>query len=167
MTTAPEADQDYGAAEGPPGFQFGRDGEGIPVLNAVEADQFPDRAQDAVSGLLWLGYLTAEAHLFGHSFTLKTLTRGDRLSVSLITKEWEETLGMSDAYQAATVAASLLAYDGRPVADLDKRADRQQQIRTTFDVVRGWYDPVLEALYEQVVLLNNRQNAAFVALQGK
>jgi len=168
MTTSPEADQDYAAAEeAPRGFQFGVDPAGGPVLNAVEAETFPDQSMEAVHGLLWLGYLSEEVHLFGHSFTIKTLTRGDRLVVSLITKDWEETLGMADAYQTAVVAASLLSYDGYPIADLNKNANRQQQIRSQFDVVREWYEPVVEALFEKVSLLSNRQTAAFLALQSK
>jgi len=121
----PEQDQDYAAAsEAPHGFEFGGS-VASPVLNPVEADEFPPAAKDAIDGLLWLGYLSEDFELFGHRFTIKTLTRGDRLAASLLTKEWEETLGLADAYQTATVAASLMAVDGQPIAELSPSANRQ------------------------------------------
>jgi hypothetical protein len=166
MTTTDFDDQNFAAAEAPPGFEFGeRDGE--TVLEPIEASGFPDSAMEPVAGLLWLGYLTDSATLFGHSFVIKTLTRGEKLTVAILTKEWEETLGLADAYQAATVAASLLSVDSQPLVDLDPSADRAAAVGRTFDRVKGWYGPVLDALFERVNDLEQRQIAAFIALQSK
>ena len=168
MSNYTEQDQDYAAAEGaaPHGFQFAQDQTG-PLLNAAEADVFPDSAWVPVQGLLWLGYLTESFELFGHRFVIRTLTRGDRLAVSQLTKEWEETLGLADAYQAATVAASLAFVDDQPIAEIDKAADRLASIQRTFARVQDWYEPVVEAVFNRTVLLSNRQTAAFIALQSK
>ena len=167
MTTTDFDDTDFAAAEeAPHGFQFGeRDGEA--VLEPVTAPAFPSSAMEPVSGLLWLGYLAEDVPLFGHVFAIKTLTRGEKLAVASLTKEWEDTLGLSDAYQAATVAASLLSVDGQPVMELDPAADRSAAIARTFARVKGWYDPVLGALFERVNDLEQRQVAAFIALQSK
>ena len=162
----PEQDQDYSAASAPHGFQFGG-APGGAVLNAVEADEFPAASDEAISGLLWLGYLSEDFELFGHRFVIRTLTRGDRLAASLLTKEWEETLGLADAYQTATVAASLMAVDGQPIAELSPSANRQATIRATFTRVQEWYEPVIESLFERVTLLNGKQLSAFTALRSK
>jgi len=168
MTTADfEPDQDLAAAEAPHAFQFGEAG-GEPTLSPIEAtSDFPDQAMDPVQGLLWLGYLTEEVWLFGHTFTIKTLTRGEKLAVALATKEWEDTLGLADAYQTVTVAAALMEVDHVPIASLDRGADRTAVVGQVFERVRGWYDPVVEALFERVIALEKRQVAAFMALQGK
>jgi hypothetical protein len=160
-------DQDYRAAEAPHGFEFGGTAD-EPVLNAVQtAESFPSDSMEAINGLVWLGYLADTFGLFGHSFTLRTLTRGDRLTVTLLTKEWEETLGMADAYQTAVVAAALVEVDGQPLTSVIPRANRQEQIRANFGMVQDWYEPVVEALFERVAQLNLRQQAAFTALQAK
>lgn len=158
-----EPDQDFSlAGQQPRGFEF--DGE---ALNAVEVDAFPEDIQQDVDGLMWLGYLSDSFELFGHQFTIRTLTRGERLAITQLTKEYEETLGMADAYQTAVVAASLMVIDGRPLADLQPGGKVISRIRENFDIVQKWYDPVIEALYERVGQLNVRQQVAFVELQSK
>lgn len=160
-------DQDYRAAEAPHGFEFGGTPD-APVLNAVEtADTFPSDSMEAINGLIWLGYLSDSFALFGHHFVVRTLTRGDRLAVTLLTKEWEDTLGMADAYQTAVVAAALVEVDGHPLTEIVPRPDRTEQIRANFGLVRTWYEPVVEAVFERVARLNVRQEAAFTALQAK
>jgi len=166
LYTGDEPDQDLAAADAPHGFAFGGDAD-RPLLNALPADEFPPASEEAINGLLWLGYLTDSFTLFGHQFTIKTLTRGDRLAVAQVTKEWEETLGMGDAYQTATVAASLAMVDGEPVMSLGPSPVRATEIRKAFERVQAWYEPVVEAVFARTVMLNNRQIAAFTALQSK
>lgn len=157
-----EPDSDFGLANAPPGFEFDQEN-----LNAVEADTFPPQIQVDVDGLMWLGYLTDSFELFGHSFTIRTLTRGERLAISQLTKEYEDTLGMADAYQTAVVAASLIVIDGRPLIDLEMNTSTMSRIRQNFEIIQKWYDPVIEALYERVGQLTIRQQIAFVELQSK
>jgi hypothetical protein len=163
-----EPDQDYAAAEAPHGFAFGRGEDGAPALSPVQqSDEFPAASQEAVDGLLWLGYLTDEFPLFGHRYAIRTLTRGDRLAIALVTNEWAGTLGEADAYQTATVAAALLAVDDEPIADLDMAADPAERVRRSFARVKKWYDPVVEELFQRVAVLNQKQLAAFARLQSK
>lgn len=160
-----EPDQDFSlAGQQPRGFAFDTDAQ---TLNVVEAEAFPEDIQRDVDGLMWLGYLSDSFELFGHQFTIRTLTRGERLAITQLTKEYEETLGMADAYSTAIVAASLMVIDGRPLADLQPGKSAISRIRENFDLVQKWYDPVIEALYERVGQLTVRQQVAFVELQSK
>src|SRR5574340_294822 len=143
-----EPDQDYTAAEAPLGFAFNEAGD---ALEAVEADKFPERSMEPVEGLLWLGYLSEDLELYGHRFTIRTLTRGDKLIVTLMVKEWEETLGAADAYETATVAASLVAIDGDPRTIITRSGDRTASIRRNFEEVKGWYEPMINTLFERVM----------------
>jgi len=142
---------------------------GALLVNAVEADEFDPRHSNDVEGLLFLGKLTHNAEIFGHSFILKTLTRGERLATSLIVKEYEGTLGEADALQTATVAASILTVDGRPpsFALTPEENSPLARIRANFAVVTTYYDPIIETLWAEYGNLLIRQVAAFQAMQGK
>jgi len=159
-----EPDQNFAMANQPHGFQFDVDAQ---VLNAVEADEFPPEVKQDVDGLMWLGYLTDSFDLYGHSFVIRTLTRGERLAITQITKEYEETLGMADAYQTAIVAASLMSIDGKPLVDLHKGSNPLHRIKENFELVQKWYDPVIESLYERISQLMVRQQIAFTELRSK
>lgn len=159
-----EPDVDFSLAEAPHGFEFSPDGG---RLNVMEADSFPANIHEDVDGLLWLGYLTDDFTLWGHKFVIKTITRGERLIVAQLTKEFEDTLGMADAYEAAQVAAALIAIDDTPLADIVPGTDQGVRIRANFERIKGWYDPVLATLFERVVALNLRQQQAFLAFQSK
>lgn len=159
-----EPDVDFSAAEAPSGFQFSPDGT---TLNAIESDKFPPNVSQDVEGLLWLGYLTDTFDLYGHRFVIKTLTRGERLIVSQLVKEFENTLGLADAYETAQIAASLVMIDGMPLADIEPGEDPSRRIRENFERVKKWYDPVLAQLSERIVALNMRQAQAFIAFRSK
>src|SRR6478609_10951624 len=144
MSTTFEPDQDLGAAEAPHGFIVNEERDSF---EPVEAPAFPPVSADPVEGLLYLGYLTDSFVLFGHRFTLKTLTRGERLAVSQVSQEWDETLGAAVAYQAAFVAASVMEVDGLPMTQLGRESDPLARVRAAFERVKGWYDPVVEELF--------------------
>lgn len=143
-----------------------------PIQNA-EVDGFDPRYADDVEGLMYLGHLTHSFRKFGHEFVLQTLKAGERLIVLTLVKEFENTIGLDLAFQIAHIAASLVSIDGQKfVEPLGAGQDaRRQQIVITFnkiaDPINGWYDAVIEQLYNEYSLLIVRQARAFQELEGK
>lgn len=160
-----EGDVDFSVTEVP----FGRDKQGG-VLNIAPADTFGPGVSADVEGLLFLGYLTDHFELWGHSFTIRTLRRGERLAIAQIVQDWENTLGYADAFQTAYVAACMMEVDNRPLAmPLEPGEEKRPLtwIRRNFEIVNRWFDPVIEQVYEKYSNLLNRQTLAFIELQGK
>ena len=170
MSELLEENYDYlaaGETSPPLGLEFDEEA-GDALANPDESEAFPLSSEEDVEGLLWLGYLTATDTVFGHRFTLRTITHGEKLAVSLVTKEYEDTLGMADAYAAATIAASLVMLDGHPFgASLDVAEDPVRRIEANFKLVKRWFDPVIQALYQKYAQLRVRQELAFHNLQSK
>lgn len=162
-TFIPEGDRDYG-----PFLANDPDGE-LPVLANVErVDEFDEEKISAdVEGLLWLGKLTEDCSIFGHTFVLRTLTRGERLAVSLFVKEYEDTLGLADAMQTAYLSLAIEEVDGRPLTVPLGPEEPEERLRRQFAVVRKWYDPLLETLWVHYRNLNARATEAFRELEGK
>lgn len=152
------------ADEAPRGMQFTEEA-GDNLVNAIPADQFID--QEGIEGLLWLGYLTDTFDLYGHTFVVRTLTRGERMACTLVAKEWEDTLGMAAAYETATVAAALQFIDGEPFQPQLQSTDPQYRIKQNFLRVQNWYEPVVQALGRKIQLLHIRQIEAFNELESK
>lgn len=166
-TSVPEQDADltFGA-----GITLNSNEEtGELLANPVEADEFDPRHANDIEGLLFLGRLTHRCEVFGHTFILKTLTRGERLATTLVTHEYEDSLGVADALQTALLAAAIVSVDGRPVS-VPLSPDENEplpRIRKNFTIVQKWYDPILEALYAEYGNLLLRQAGAFAELSGK
>jgi len=140
------------------------------VLNAIPAEEFPEKVSDDVEGLLFLGHLTDQFNAYGHEFAIKTLKRGEKLVVAKLVAEYESTIGLGDAISAATVAACLTVVDGRPLAlPLPGTATEnfEQVIRQQFAIVLKWYDPVVDLIYDKYMALFRRQQDAFLEFSGK
>lgn len=141
---------------------------GKTFLTSMPEEEFDPQYKDDVDGLLWLGYLTRSCPLYGHHFILKSLTRGERLAVTLVAQEYSETVGLGMAMESATVSASLLTKNGVPFhPKLSETQDPIIRIREAFQEVNSWYDPLIEALFTQYKFLNLRVAQAFAELEGK
>jgi hypothetical protein len=110
---------------------------------------FPDEWKIQFEGLLYLGYLSKEVTSIPfHHFVVRTLTVAEKLEVSLLTKEYVDTIGYGRAYRAAIVAAGLQYVDGR---ELLPATTGTKVLRQKFDyVVNGWYDSVIDILYKEI-----------------
>lgn len=150
-------------------FELGTSDEGRLFANAVEADEFSDDIHNDVEGLLLLGYLTTNATIFGHTFVLKTLTRGERLAVTQFVREYEDSLGIGQALETASLALAIINVDGRPLSIPLGDADRSPAttLVRNYSKISQWYDPVLDSLYMEYQELQQRMTAAFIGLQGK
>lgn len=160
----PEGDADYGAF----GISLANDPDtGQLLVNAEKHEEFDSRISHELEGLLFLGRLTHDCEIFGHTFTLRTLTRGERLAVSLYVQEHENTLGLADALQTAYLALAIELVDGRPLSIALENETTDARLRRNFAIVQQWYDPVLESLYVQYGILVGKAVEAFRELEGK
>ena len=137
------------------------------VSNPAPVEDFDPQHKEAVEGLLWLGYLTSTFTLHGHKFTIKTLTRGERLAVTQVAKPYEETLGLAMAITTATVAACLVMVDDQPFNPSLGPVALTTRIEDNFRIISDWYDPVIEGIVREYNNLTIKQTAAFTELQSK
>jgi len=124
-------------------------------LENVTLETFPDQWKREFEGLLYLGHLEKEVTSIPfHRFVVRTLTVNEKLAVSLITKEYQDSIGYGRAYRAAVVAAGLESVDGRSLIDGAKGVN---VIRQKFDyVTNGWYDAVIDILFSEIDQLEGR-----------
>ena len=161
-----ESDTDFLSLDG---VQLANDPEGHLLVNVEKADEFDPRIANDVEGLLFLGKLTHDCAIYGHTFTLKTLTRGERLAMTLFARDYDDTLAIAQALESATLALSIVMVDNRPLSiplDSDDR-NPEAVLRRNFPIVSKWFDPVLDALYLEYQSLNIRMRDAFLELEGK
>ena len=116
---------------------------------------FPEEWKTEFEGLLYLGHLEKEVTSIPfHTFVVRTLTVNEKLAISLLTKEFQDTLGYGRSYRAAVVAAGLQSVDGRPLVPGSKGINI---LRQKYDyVTNGWYDPVIDTLFEEINALEGR-----------
>jgi len=110
---------------------------------------FPDEWKKEFEGLLYLGHLEKEVDTIPfHTFVVRTLTVNEKLEVSLLTKDYVDTIGYGRAYRAAVVAAGLQSVDGRALVP---STTQKNILRQKYEyVINGWYDPVIDLLYAEI-----------------
>jgi hypothetical protein len=115
----------------------------------VSSDSFPEKWKQEFEGLLYLGYLRKEVlDIPFHKFVVRTLTINEKLEISLLTKEYVDTIGYGRAYRAAVVAAGLETVDGRTLLPSNKGTN---VLRQKFEyVINSWYDPVVDILFREI-----------------
>ena len=121
----------------------------------MSALTFDDRWKKDFEGLLYLGKLEKEITSIPlHKFVVRTLTVNEQLEVLLITQPYADGIGYARAYKAAVVAAGLVNVDGKELIPTDKNSN---VLRQKWDyVTNGWYEPVIDVLYEEIDQLHAR-----------
>jgi len=120
-----------------------------------DVNTFPDEWKDEFEGLLFVGYLQREiTRIPFHKFVVRTLTVNEKLEISLLTKDFMDTIGYGRAYKAAVVAAGLVSVDGRDLIPANKNIN---VIRQKYEyVTNNWYDTIVDILYDEIEALENR-----------
>jgi hypothetical protein len=109
---------------------------------------FNAKWRNEFEGLAYLGHLESEVRIPYHSFTVRTLTTGEKIRVVALVREHEESIGYARAYRAAVVAAGLTIVDGKPLLVGQKNLDViPQRYRYITD---NWYDYVIDILYDKI-----------------
>ena len=116
---------------------------------------FDDKWKRDFEGLLYLGKLEKEVISIPlHKFVVRTLTVNEQLEVLLITQPYADGIGYARAYKAAVVAAGLVSVDGK---ELVPTAKDSNILRQKWDyVTNGWYEPVVDVLYDEIDQLHAR-----------
>ncbi len=116
---------------------------------------FDDKWKKDFEGLLYLGKLEKEVTSIPlHKFVVRTLTVNEQLEVLLITQPYADGIGYARAYKAAVVAAGLVSIDGKELIPSDKNSN---VLRQKWEyVTNGWYEPVIDILYEEIDQLHAR-----------
>lgn len=129
--------------------------EEAPEPSREKIPEFDPRHKQAFEGLLWVGHLTQQLTLFGHSFEISTPTTGERLEMGPLTQPFQGTPTGTIAYQAILVAAYLRKVDDKPLPEPIGPRDSGLPGRFAWvqDQLRR---PVVEALFDKVLLLENQ-----------
>lgn len=118
---------------------------------------FDPRVRRELEGLLFLGKLTHTFTWMNHTFVIRTLVTDALLEIGMIHKPYVGTLGEVKAYQAAVVASTVVSVDGKPIGF--SISDDVSDIVDRFNYVKDhWYPPVLDAIYEEYLLLESKVN---------
>ena len=122
--------------------------------------------QDVYS-LLNLGELQQEFDVRGHKIILRTLKVGEELEISTFIQPFVGTIDEGRALATATVAASIVSYNGEPL--VRAVGPDENLLRKKFDYVKTkMYWPVIRMIYEECyALLAERQTTAIRDFQKK
>src|SRR5690606_3529884 len=116
-------------------------------------------------GLLYIGRLTDDFYWLGHHFVIRTLTMGEIIEVGLLHKEYAGSLADVKAYQAAVVAGCVVSVDGKPLPMPLTNDPQDTELINKFQyVLRSWYPPTLDVVYERYLLLEARANQVIEAM---
>jgi len=117
-------------------------------------NEFDDRWQRDFVGLTYLGRLEARVDIPFHSFTVRTLKTGEKIKVTAMIKDLEDSLGYGRAYRAAVVAAGLMEVDGDTFLVGSKKVESITQKYKY--ITENWHDFVVDLLYEKINDLEGR-----------
>jgi hypothetical protein len=136
-----------------------------PDVSRETLPSFDERHRLDFEGLLYLGSLTTTFSWLGHTFLIRTLTTDEVLEVGLIHRPFVNTMAEAKAYQAAVVAGCVQRVDNKPL--VVPLTDSESELSAKFVYVKDhWFPPVLDAIYEQYLLLENKVEEV-IAEMGK
>ena len=127
--------------------------------------EFDPKVRNDFEGLLYVGRLTDVFDWLGHRFQIRTLTVGEICEVGLLHRQYVGTLADVKAYQAAIVAACVMSVDDRPMPMPITNEVTDTGLLNRFNyVMRSWFPPTLDAVYERYLLLEERVEAVVKAM---
>lgn len=135
------------------------------IQDAQGSEEFDPRWREPFRGLLHLGALIRSFSWMGHTFTIRTLTVEEGLTVGQFCRRWGDTMAATKGYQTAMVAAMLVEVDGElmPVA-LGAGETPLTVLQIRYDKVKHWFAPTFDAIYQEYMLLEEEQNRILDAM---
>jgi hypothetical protein len=129
--------------------------------------EFPQEVQDAVDGLLHLGFLeNPDVQFSGHTFGLRTLRLEEEMAAAKVIEPFRNTLKEPEAWMAAQVGLALTHVDNDDSFCPPAGPDRVAHARSRFQYMGRWYAPTIEFLFSEYAELLNQQSRAVAAMQG-
>lgn len=128
--------------------------------------EFPPEVRLNVEGLLYLGELTDSVTFCGHHFTLRTLRTHEELAAAHACQEYTSSIKAPDAWIAAQVGLALVAVDGDDAFCPPAGPSDAVFAKARFQyITENWYWPTIHYLYQFYVTLQEKQLAAYRAMQ--
>jgi hypothetical protein len=126
-----------------------------------------DSLRNDIENLLTNGSISKEVDVAGHTFVIRTLTIGEELAIADACKEYDGTFAHAKALATATVAASIESIDGRPLMR-SLGPNQTGNIKQKFVYIKNkWYWAIINELYEEYMVLLDKQIVAFGELRKK
>jgi hypothetical protein len=118
--------------------------------------EFDSRVREPFEGLLFLGALTKEFPLLGHTIKIRTLQIDETLEIGLLHREYVGTIADIRAYATMVVAACLVSVDGRPMPSPLGDDVGDTPLSNRYAYVRDHYYPVtVDRIYEEYLVLES------------
>lgn len=139
--------------------------EETPGSKATDPPEFDPRYRDEFVGLLYVGQLEETFELFGHTFTIATPSRMEKIQMGLVIKPYQDTISAEIAWQTAMVAGYLLKVDNQdlpePVLTSVKDTAFSERYQWVANNVR---DAVIDELFTKCLELDGKVRATIAAM---
>lgn len=141
---------------------------GKPRLRDDEGNVLPtfdEKYKEDFYGLAFIGALSKTFEWLGHKFVIRTITVDEALMVSLLTKQFSESLGSGLAYRTAVAALAVQQIDNKdlpiPVGEDGDLAYAQQR----FDYAKArWFQFTVDAIYNEYLELEYKTHQVVDAM---
>lgn len=157
------------------------DGKGAPAAEPQEAagtaepaeeipapegpPEFDEKHRMKFRGMLYVGALTDQFELFGHSFTIATPSETERLQIGLVMQPYQATMTAEIAYQNALVAAYLVDIDGRKLPEPITTDPKDVALLHRFKwVTNNLRRVVVNALFDRCLMLDKQVDEVLAAM---
>jgi hypothetical protein len=143
--------------------------EEVPEQKIDPTTLFPAKTRKAVEGLTYLGQLTEDVSICGHTFGLRTLRPQHKYAIATVLQPWRNTIYEPDIWQNLHVAVALTHVDGKADFCEPMNPNIEDFVKGRLNYIAnsetGWYPTVLELLWNHYVLLEAVAANAIAELQ--
>lgn len=127
--------------------------------------EFDEKHRMKFRGMLYVGALTDQFELFGHSFTIATPSETERLQIGLVMQPYQATMTAEIAYQNALVAAYLVDIDGRKLPEPVTTDPKDVALLHRFKwVTANLRRAVVNRLFERCLVLDKQVDDVLAAM---
>jgi hypothetical protein len=117
-------------------------------IEPVAPKEFDPRYRQSFLGVMFIGYLENEFEFSHHKFRIATPSRRERMQIGLAIQEYKDAPTWELAWQAAVVAAFLLAIDDEPLPEPVVKNSKLTAYTERFNwVIDNLYEPVIDHVY--------------------
>lgn len=134
--------------------------------DGAELPQFDQRYTEALDGLLFVGSLAKSFAWMGHRFLIRTLLQGEILSVPIVIRPWQGTVGEAKAYSTAMAASCVVTVDGKPLpTPIGETGDPHMWAQQRFDFVQqNWFQWTIDRVFSEYLALEAKVEEVMAAM---
>ena len=115
---------------------------------------FSPKIREAVTGLMYLGYISRTVKFAGHTFVMETIRPYQKFALGQAIEPWRNTLLQPQLWAAIHVALSLTSIDGKRdfCPPISENAVEFALARLEWLTDKsGWWQPVIDYLFAEYV----------------